>query len=159
MNKNYLFPHRFRAIGWVLVIAAVAAFVAGKIWFPNLTFKMPAIYYDGVYEFMDDDPSPQGFFVMGTTTPLTIVFSVLAVGLIFIGFSKEKVEDEFVHHLREQSLVWATYVTAVLFILATLTIYGGVYAIVPYFVFFVFLLLFIVKFKFELHRFNKGGAQ
>ena len=45
----------------------------------------------------------------------------------------------------------------VLFILATLTIYGGVYAIVPYFVFFVFLLLFIVKFRIELHRANKGG--
>ena len=159
MKKNYLFPHRFQVVGWVLAIVAVAAYVAGKIWFPNLTFKMPAIYYDGVYEFMDDDPMPQGFFVMGTTSPLTIVFSVLAIGLVFIGFSKEKIEDEFVHHLREQSLVWATYVTAALFILATLFIGGFAYTYVPYLVFFVFLILFIVKFKIALHRFNKGGAQ
>lgn len=159
MKKNYLFHHRFQRVGWVLAIVAVAAYVAGKIWFPNLTFKMPAIYYDGVYEFMDDDPSPQGFFVMGTTSPLTLIFSVLTIGLILIGFSKEKVEDEFVHHLREQSLVWATYVTAALFILATLTIYGGIYSLVPYFVFFVFLILFIVKFKVALLRFNKGGER
>ena len=159
MNKNYLFPHRFRMIGWVLAIAAVVAEVVTQIWFPNLRFKMPALYYDGIFEFMDDDPSPKGFLVMATTSPLTIVFSVLTIGLILIGFSKEKVEDEFVHHLREQSLVWATYVTAALFIIATLTIYGGIYSLVPYVVFFVFLILFVVKFKIALLRFNKGGEQ
>ncbi|MBR1514575.1 MAG: hypothetical protein IJ622_09830 [Bacteroidales bacterium] len=159
MNKNYLFPHRFQIVGWVLAIAVVAAFIVTQIWFPNLSFKMPAIFYDGVYEFFDDEPSRHGFFVMATTRPLTLIFSILTIGLIFIGFSKEKVEDEFVSHIREQSLVWATYVTAVLFILATLTIYGGIYAIVPYFVFFVFLLLFIVKFRIELYRFKKGVEQ
>ena len=142
-----------------MAIAAVIAFIVTQIWFPNLNFKMPAIYYDGVYEFFDDEPSRQGFFVMATSRPLTLIFSVLTVGLVFVGFSKEKVEDEFVHHLREQSLVWATYVTAALFILATLTIYGGIYSLVPYIVFFVFLILFIVKFKVALLRFNKGGAQ
>ena len=159
MNKNYLFPHRFRAIGWVLVIAAVAAFVAEHLWFPNFQFKMPALYYDGAYEFMDDDPAPHGFFVMATTTILSLVFPLLTIGLVLIGFSKEKIEDEFVTKVREQSLVWSTYITAILFILATLLIYGMPFMIVPYLVFFVFLILFIVKFKFELHRFNKGGSQ
>jgi hypothetical protein len=158
MKKNYLFPHRFQMVGWVLAIAAVAAYVAEQIWFPNFRFKMPAVYYDGVYEFMDDY-SPHGFFVMGTSTPLTLIFSVLTIGLIFIGFSKEKIEDEFVHHLREQSLVWATYVTAAMFIFATLTIYGSTYMLVPYLVFFVFLILFIAKFKIALLRFNKGGER
>ncbi len=159
MKKNYLFPHRFRVIGWVLAIVAVAAEVIGKIWFPHLKFKVPALYYDGVFEFFSDDPMPQGFFVMGTSSLLTLVLVVLCIGMIFIGFSKEKVEDEFVSHIREQSLVWATYVTAVLFILATLTIYGGIYMLVPLAVFFVFLILFIVKFRIELYRANKGGAQ
>lgn len=159
MKKNYLFPHQFSVIGWVLAIAAVIAFIVTQIWFPNLNFKMPAIYYDGVYEFFDDEPSRQGFFVMATSRPLTLIFSVLTVGLVFVGFSKEKVEDEFVHHLREQSLVWATYVTATLFVIATLTVYGGIYTLVPYLLLFVFLALFIVKYKIELHRFNKGGAR
>ena len=146
-------------IGWVLVIAAVVLYVAEKIWFPNLSFKLPALYYDGAFEFMDDDPAPHGFFVMATTTVLSIIIPILTVGLIFIGFSKEKVEDEFVHYLREQSLVWATYVTAALFILATLFIGGFAYTYVPYLVFFVFLILFIVKFKIALHCINKGGVQ
>ena len=159
MKKNYLFPHQFRMIGWVLVIAAVALYVAEKIWFPNFSFKLPALYYDGAFEFMDDNPAPHGFFVMATTTILSIIIPILTVGLIFIGFSKEKVEDEFVTHVREQSLVWATYITAALFILATLLVYGMPYIVVPYMVFFVFLILFIIKFQIELHRFNKGGAQ
>ena len=159
MNKNYLFPHQFRMIGWVLAIAAVAAFVAEQLWFPNFQFKMPALYYDGAYEFMDDDPAPHGFFVMATTRILSLVFPLLTIGLVLIGFSKEKIEDEFVTKVREQSLVWSTYVTAVLFIVATLLIYGMPFMIVPYLVFFVFLILFILKFRIELHRFNKGGAQ
>ncbi|MBQ6770795.1 MAG: hypothetical protein IJP44_07460 [Bacteroidales bacterium] len=159
MKKNYLFHHRFQMVGWVLAIVAVAAFVVEQIWFPNFRLKMPALYYDGAYEFLSDEPKQEGFFVMGTSSLLTIIFSVLTIGLILIGFSKEKVEDEFVHHLREQSLVWATYVTAALFILATLTIYGSIYTYVPYMVFFVFLLLFIVKFKIALLRFNKGGER
>ena len=159
MKKNYLFPHQFRMIGLVLVIVAVALYVAEKIWFPNFSFKLPALYYDGAFEFMDDDPAPHGFFVMATTTILSIIIPILTIGLIFIGFSKEKMEDEFVTHVREQSLVWATYITAALFILATLLVYGMPYIIVPYLVFFIFLILFIIKFQIELHLFTKGGAQ
>jgi hypothetical protein len=84
---------------------------------------------------------------------------LLTIGLLFIGFSKEKVEDEFVHYLRAQSLIWATYVTATLFIIATLLIYGLTFLYVPYLVFYVFLVLFIIKFRIEMYRFNKGGAQ
>ena len=96
---------------------------------------------------------------MADTGILTIAIPLLTIGLLLIGFSKEKIEDEFVKSVREQSLVWATYGTAALFILATLMIHGFAYTYVPYLVFFVFLILFIVKFRIELHRFNKGGAQ
>lgn len=155
MNKNYLFPHRFKVVGWVLAIAAVASLVAYPIWFPDWRFEVPALYYD--FPFLDDKDT--GFFVMADTSIFSIAAPVLTIGLLFIGFSKEKVEDEFVHYLRAQSLIWATYVTAILFIATTLLIYGISYLYVPYLVFFVFLILFIIKFRIELHRFNKGGAQ
>ena len=151
MNKNYLFPHHFQVVGWVLAIAAVVAFFIFKNWF----FNMPSLYSDGVP--FDDDAA--SFFCMARSGILTIAMPLFTIGLIFIGFSKEKVEDEFVHYLREQSLVWATYVTAALFILATLFIGGFAYTYVPYLVFFIFLILFIAKFRIALHRFNKGGEQ
>ena len=106
-----------------------------------------------------DDENESGFFRMARTNTLSLAMPVLTIGLLFIGFSKEKVEDEFVQYLRTQSLIWATYVTAALFIIATLLIYGISYLYVPFLVFFVFLILFIVKFRIEVHRANKGGAQ
>ena len=155
MNKNYLFPHRFRMIGWVLAIAAVAVYVAQQLWFPNFSFKMPSLYCDVLF----DDDNESGFFRMARTNILSLAMPVLTIGLLFIGFSKEKVEDEFVQYLRAQSLIWATYVTAILFIVSTLLIYGFSYLYVPFFVFFVFLILFIVKFRIEMFRFNKRGVQ
>ena len=151
MNKNYLFPHRFRMVGWVLAIVAVV----GYLWLPEIHFKMPSLYFDTF--FYDDNES--GFFRMARTNTLSIAMPLLTIGLLFIGFSKEKVEDEFVQYLRAQSLIWSTYVTSALFIIATILIYGIAYIIVPYLVFYAFLILFIIKFRIELHRFNKGGAQ
>ena len=151
MKKNYLFPHRFRIIGWVLAIVAVV----GYLWLPEIHFKIPSLYFDTFF----DDENESGFFRMATANSLSIAMILLTIGLLFIGFSKEKVEDEFVQYLRAQSLIWATYVTAILFIATTLLIYGIAYIYVPFLVFYVFLLLFIIKFRIEIHRFNKGGAQ
>ena len=151
MKKNYLFPHRFRIIGWVLAIVAVA----GYLCLTEFHFKMPSLYFDTFF----DDENESGFFRMARADTLSLAMPVLTIGLLFIGFSKEKVEDEFVQYLRTQSLIWATYLTAALFIIATLLIYGISYLYVPFLVFFVFLILFIVKFRIEVHRANKGGAQ
>ena len=151
MNKNYLFPHRFRIIGWVLAIVAVA----GYLCLPEFHFKMPSLYFDTFF----DDENESGFFRMARTNSLSIAMILLTIGLLFIGFSKEKVEDEFVQYLRAQSLIWATYVTATLFIATTLLIYGIAYIYVPFLVFYVFLILFIIKFRIEVHRFNKGGER
>lgn len=151
MNKNYLFPHQFRVIGWVLAIVAVV----GYLCLPEIHFKMPSLYFDTFF----DDENESGFFRMATANSLSIAMILLTIGLLFIGFSKEKIEDEFVQYLRAQSLIWATYVTAILFIATTLLIYGIAYIYVPFLVFYVFLILFIIKFRIEVHRFNKGGAQ
>ena len=151
MKKNYLFPHRFRMIGWVLAIVAVS----GYLCLPEFHFKMPSLYFDTFF----DDENESGFFRMARTNSLSIAMILLTIGLLFIGFSKEKVEDEFVQYLRAQSLIWATYVTAILFIATTLLIYGIAYIYVPFLVFYVFLILFIIKFRIEVHRFNKGGER
>ena len=151
MKKNYLFPHRFRIIGCVLAIVAVT----GYLCLPEFHFKMPSLYFDTFF----DDENESGFFRMARTNSLSIAMILLTIGLLFIGFSKEKVEDEFVQYLRAQSLIWATYVTAILFIATTLLIYGIAYIYVPFLVFYVFLILFIIKFRIEVHRFNKGGER
>ena len=154
MKKNYLFPHYFQWIGLAIAVASFVALCVGT--YVDISIRMPALY-DGSISF--DEESNRGFFRMANTGMFSIAMPLLIIGLIFLGFSKEKVEDEFVQYLRSQSLIWSTYVTAGLFILGTLLIYGLTYLVIPYMVFFVFLLLFILKFKIALYRFNKGGER
>ena len=153
MKKNYLFPHYFQWIGWAIAIASFLALLLGLI--NDTTIRMPALNEE---VFFDDD-NESGFFSMVESSMYSIAMPLLIIGLIFIGFSKERVEDEFVQYIRSQSLIWSTYISAGLFILGTLLIYGFTYIYIPYFVFFVFLLLFVIKFKIAMLRFNKGGAQ
>ena len=154
MKKNYLFPHQFQWVGLVVSVVAFVALMIGS--FKDFSIRMPALY-DGGISF--DEESNSGFFCMANTGMFSIAMPLLIIGLVFVGFSKEKVEDEFVQYLRSQSLIWSTYVTAGLFILGTLFIYGLTYLVIPYMVFFAFLLLFIIKFKIALYHFNKGGER
>ena len=163
MNKNYLFPHRFKAIGWVItgitLAATVAYFVAESCFNWNPDLKMPALF-DGEFLLLlsDGESKPRNFFRMADCSPVTFILIFMTIGLVLVGFSREKVEDEFVRQLRERSLVWATLVSAVVFLFVTLTIYGILYMYFAYSIYFVFLLLFIVKFNVSLHRFSKGGG-
>lgn len=158
MKKNYLFPNSFKTVGLAITVIALLAAIVYAIWFNECRIKMPTIYYDGVFEIFHSDET-KGFFVMATCSPLSIFLPILTIGLIFLGFSKETVEDEFVKSIREKSLVWATYTSTILFIIFTLTIYGSIYLYVIYSIFFIFLILFIIKFRIELYKANKEGGE
>ena len=118
MKKNYLFPRYFQWIGWVIAIVSFVVLLLGVI--NDITIRMPALYVD---VFFDDD-NESGFFRMTESSMYSIAMPLLIIALIFIGFSKEKVEDEFVQYIRSQSLIWSTYVSAGLFILGHLYVYS-----------------------------------
>ena len=152
MKKNYLFPNSFKLIG--LAITAIA-FVALIIWAcleNSPEFKMPAVIEGDLLGDCD-------YFCIADCGLITFIIPILITGLVFIGFSKEKIEDEFVMSIREQSLVWATYCAAILLVIFTLTIYSWSYLYAIYSIFPLFLILFIIKFRIELHKVNKGGVQ
>ena len=152
MKKNYLFPNGFKLVG--LVITAIA-FVALIIWAcleNSPEFKMPAVIEGDLLGDCD-------YFCIADCGLITFIIPILITGLVFIGFSKEKIEDEFVMSIREQSLVWATYCAAIMLVIFTLTIYSWSYLYAIYSIFPLFLILFIIKFRIELHKANKGGVQ
>ena len=152
MKKNYLFPNSFKTVGVVLTTIALVAFIIWLCLEISPEFKMPALIYGDLF-------SKSKYFCMADCGLLTFIMPVLITGLILVGFSKEKIEDEFVKSIREQSLVWATYCAAILLVIFTLTIYSLSYLYAIYSIFPLFLILFIIKFRIELHRANKGGAQ
>ncbi|MCK9163542.1 MAG: hypothetical protein WCR29_01740 [Bacteroidales bacterium] len=115
---------------------------------------MPAIYYDASL-FANNIEST--FFKMAETSFNTTLFPIIVViALSFIAFSKNKNEDEYISKIREQSLVWSMIVGYFIFILLTLFLYGTVYITVVMYDIYIFLILFVCKFNFELYRLKKS---
>jgi len=160
MKKSYLFPTYFKKIGWIITLSVLLYILISIIfdleW--DFNFYMPAIYYDGeISTSLFAKSNNSGFFKIAETSFLTTLFPIIIViGLSFIAFSKNKNEDEYISKIREQSLVWSMIVGYFIFILFTLFIYGIPYIGVLVYDIYIFLILFVCKFNFELYRLKKS---
>lgn len=85
----------------------------------------------------------------------TIVGILFIVGAIFVGFSKEKSEDEFIAKLRLSSLLWAVWLNYILLLFAVLFIYGMAFFTVMVYNMFTVLLIFIFRFNYILYKNTK----
>ena len=77
---------------------------------------------------------------------------LIIVGGIFVAFSKEKKEDEYIAKIRLESLLWATYVTFAIQILCLLFFYGLTYLNSMIINMFTLLIVFIVRYNFIIYR-------
>jgi hypothetical protein len=184
MKKSYLFPNYFKKIGYAIVIPFLLILILNTCKAPYLNFDFKtfgiithkgsslAITTDGVALDLshtveigeDDNVNVQTTFNTGesawfttanTDFQATIVPIIIIIGLLFIAFSKEKIEDEMIVKLREQSLVWAVMANFIILILGILFIFGLPYLHFLSLQIFLVLILFIAKFNFELSRFKK----
>ncbi|MBP1645045.1 MAG: hypothetical protein H6Q16_620 [Bacteroidetes bacterium] len=160
MKKTFLFPTCFRKIGWIISIVTLLYFVIGVIFFEakyDFNFKMPAIVGYGEIPFFSEETK---YFVLAHTSFITTLFPVLMIiGLVFIAFSRERNEDEYVSKIRERALVWSVLATCAVLILANLLIYGLDALYVFWFDFLFFLLLFVIKFRIDIFRFNRSAKK
>ena len=151
MKTNYLFPHKFRLIGWILFIpSAVLGFM---IMFNDFEFSFLNIKTLSLF------PTP--FLSTGTRETWSIIndnFSnelagiLLIVSAIFIAFSKEKKEDEYIAKIRLESLLWATYITFAIHIFCMLFFYDLTYLTSMIINMFTLLIVFIVRYNFIIYR-------
>ena len=157
MKKTFLFPSYFKKIGWVISIITLLYVLIGRIFFVDdfdFEFIMPAAIGSSNEIF---NLLPRDFFVLNETTFMATLFPILIIiGFVFIAFSKERIEDEYVSKIRERALVWSVLVTCVVLILAILLIYGFDALYVFWIDFLFFLLLFVIKFRIDIFRFNRS---
>jgi hypothetical protein len=154
MEPRFLFPHRYKAIGWLIAIPSLilGIFVLfNDFSFDFLTVQLPFKYY-----FSDtftlgsskihgtDEVSALNF-----TDEIATIGSI--IGLLFVAFSKVKIEDEYVSKIRLESLQWAIYFNFALLILATFFVHGMSYFQVIIFNMFTPLIFFIVRFNYILY--------
>ena len=115
MTINYLFPNRFKKIGWLLIIPGVLFGALYLIYQADISFfdaKVFAITKSALF-------GDTSFFTISENNILDEIASILIiVGALLIAFSKEKIEDELISKIRLESLVCATYINYLILILA-----------------------------------------
>jgi hypothetical protein len=149
---NYLLPNQFKKPGWILfltgmVLGVVYLLFNAELWF----FDIP------VFAIADEK-------ILGHTTffyfPINNVFDeiiclLLITGPVFIVFSREKNEDEFITKLRLESLIWAVYLNYAILVLAILFVYGLSFLWVLVMNMFTILFFFIIRFNWVLYKSKK----
>lgn len=161
MKSRFLFPHRFKLIGWIIAIPSLilGGFVLfNDLSFDFLTIKLPFKYYfsDSFVTGLSKTHFNDEVSTLNFTDEIAAIGSI--VGLILISFSKVKIEDEYVTITRLESLQWAIYFNFGLLILATIFVHGMAYFQVIIFNMFTPLVFFIIRFYFILFlkpRFEK----
>lgn len=149
MKSNYLFPNRFKKIGWLLFIPGIILGVLYLIYQPEASFldiKTFAIAQEELF-------SQTTFFSISNNNVLDEITSLLLViGAVFIAFSKEKSEDEFISKIRLESLVWATYINYAILVFAIIFVYDMTFFWVLAFNMFTLLVFFLVRFNWALYK-------
>ncbi len=123
MKNNFLFAHKYKKIGWFILIPSV---ILGAIYLftefsPSfLDFKVPVL---NTSDFPIAPPSDKWITMTNNNFMNEIIGIFLLIGAVFVAFSKEETEDEFISEIRLKSLVWAVYFNSALLLFSILFIY------------------------------------
>ena len=152
MKSNFLFPNRFKKVGWVLlgigVLTYVSTFFVGDE--PEfMNCKVLALYN---HNFMEK-PEFFSVFTANIYNELIGVFSI--IGAMMVAFSKEKTEDEFIAKIRLESLVWSVFLNYAILLFCIVFIYGMDFLAVMQYNMLTILLFFIARFHFVLYKNSK----
>ncbi|MES2731246.1 MAG: hypothetical protein V4714_05840 [Bacteroidota bacterium] len=155
MKTRFLFPHRFKKVGWALLLLSLLALVShafGLIHVPDL--EMP------VLSLIEGGEESNSFFVIKRTTITDEIFTVcMIVGAMLAACSREKQEDEFIAQIRLESLLWATYINYALLLVTVIFIYGSLFFEVMIYNMFTLLLIFLLRFHFILYSATKLASR
>lgn len=144
-----MLPHKFKKVGYFLLVPSLLLGVYLMIFNPEtLDFNAK------MFVFLSEEFLSEPIYFRITEVPVinTLAGSLFIIGCLLVGFSKEKVEDEYIKSLRLSSLQWAVLINYLLLLVAFLFIYGMPFLQVMIYNMFTVLLLFVGRFNFLLYR-------
>jgi hypothetical protein len=160
MKSNFLFPCKFRYLGLAITLTALILTI-----FSEINDGIPFLKDIQVFALVDSgipfsDRSDNVFFkLIRDDFDFELISTLWILGGIFLGFSRQKDEDEFITKIRLESLVWATYIHFGILLILNLTLYGIGYSAVLLGNMFTILLIFNILFYLRLFKFFKQSNQ
>ncbi|WP_230407149.1 hypothetical protein [Pontibacter cellulosilyticus] len=155
MKNRFLFPHRFKMIGWILFVPAVilGLLITLLDYAPfEWNATVFAIYDGGLFE------ANKVMALVENNVFDELVGIAAIVGGLLAAFSKEKDEDEYIAQIRLESLLWATYINYGFLLFSILFIYGSGFYQIMIFNMFTLLFIFLIRFNFILYKSARAVA-
>jgi len=155
MKTLFLFPNKFKTIGWILFVPAIMLTIIISI----LEINTDEILVINVVSILETSISLKSSFfsIIKNGVVDEILTITMIIGGLLIGFSKLKNEDEYISKIRYESLVWATYLNYAIILFLTVFMYGMVYLNVLFYNMFTLLLFFIIRFHYIIYKLNKSS--
>lgn len=133
MKSNYLLPHGYKRIGWCLTIPFLLLGLYMTIF--GQSVGLP-VWLEKIFgDYLDE-----------------VISIALIVGLLLVGFSREKTEDEYITKIRLESLQLSVLANYVLLIICVLVFYGMNFFSVMIYNMFTTLIIFVIRFNFIIYR-------
>ncbi|MBR9861230.1 hypothetical protein GYB22_10890 [bacterium] len=144
MKNRFLLPRKFLPIGIILTAIGAALGIA--------------YLNEWILPFFEINIETQGFDALFKRTNYQgdVAITCLLIGLYILGFTKRKEEDEFIDHLRYQSLLVTLLVQNLVLLITTWIIGGSDYFLVMTLNLFSFLILFNIIFLVRLALLRKN---
>ncbi|WP_221390447.1 hypothetical protein [Dyadobacter sp. NIV53] len=147
MKTKNLLSNAWRPFGWVLIIIVILMHLWGVFMgeqYPlNFGIEIPLPFNFGGF-----DLSENHFIIQGKLhlQALEIISLLMIAGLMIVGFSRLKIEDERVAQIRLESLQWGIYANYLILALCILLVYGGAFFMIMTYAMFTPLLIFLLRF-------------
>lgn len=143
MKSLFLLPNKWKKYGWILLMITIAYIAVGFI--TQFYYYYPITFVN--YNSLSDWKQIQN--IMNIEGNILTTLSLIS--LFIIALSKEKIEDEYIHHLRLNSFGWAIVVNAIYYWLALVLLNRGIHLLVGLNLF-IPLIIYIGRFKYLLLR-------
>lgn len=151
MNSRFLFSHKFKIAGLILLLPALALGVL------FLFFNYEPAFFDWhVFAIADVGFNDAVYFdVIENNVTNELAGILLIVSMVFVAFSREKQEDEYISKIRLESLLWATYINYGILVLSLVFLYNFAFFWVMIFNMFTLLIIFIVRYYIMLNKMKR----
>lgn len=152
MKTKFLFSNKYKKVAWIVFIPSS---ILGII--VAITEYSPSLLNCNVLSIFDTGfDSGIAFFRFKENNILNEVLGIIVIlSGLFVAFSKEKEEDEYINKIRLESLVWAVFVNYFILLFTFIFFFDFTFWWVMVFNMFTVLLLFIIRFNWKIYQLNR----
>jgi hypothetical protein len=157
MEKRFLLPNRFKLVGWLILLISLSLWIYSVFIIKGeIPFLKTSTFSIISSEFLKET---EYFAVIQTNLTYTLTGILFIIGGLFVAFSREKVEDEFISKLRLVSFQWSFLINHILLLFLFIFVYGMDFMNVLIYNMFTTLILFIIHFHYLMYKYKNIGYE